>query len=64
MTGHTAESDARCCDLHNRNCEPPSELCCWTCTEAAHPDHRDGSACIAPDLSRVTPPGEGREVAR
>jgi len=42
-----------CCDLHNRNCEPPSELCCWECTEATHPDHRDGSACIAPDLSNA-----------
>lgn len=22
-----------CCDLHNNNCEPPSELCCWECPE-------------------------------
>lgn len=43
---------AQCCDLHGRNCEPPSELCCWSCTEASHPEHRDGSVCSAPDLSR------------
>lgn len=40
-----------CCDLHGRNCEPPSELCCGSCTEAAHPGHQDGSACSNPDLS-------------
>lgn len=40
-----------CCDLHGRNCEPPAELCCWFCTEASHPEHRDGSICSAPDLS-------------
>lgn len=46
---------ATCCDLHGRNCEPPSELCCRHCTEASHPEHADGSACSAPDLSRATP---------
>jgi hypothetical protein len=40
-----------CCDLHGRNCEPPSELCCSSCTEVAHPLHRDGSTCSNPDLS-------------
>lgn len=40
-----------CCDLHGRNCEPPSELCCLYCTESAHPDHRDGAQCSSPDLS-------------
>jgi hypothetical protein len=46
-----------CCDMHNRNCEPPYELCCERCTEAAHGllgVHSDGSACIAPDLSGFT----------
>lgn len=28
-----------CCDLHNVNCEPPSELCCEYCSEAFHPKH-------------------------
>lgn len=37
--------DDVCCDLHNRNCEPPSELCCWRCTESQHPWHADGSEC-------------------
>jgi hypothetical protein len=54
----------RCCDMHNRNCEPPSELCCGECTEIHHgihadpPNfdrtlgrHHDGSVCIDPDLS-------------
>lgn len=35
-----------CCDLHNRNCEPPSELCCGDCTEGVHPNHADGSTCV------------------
>lgn len=39
-----------CCDMHNRNCEPPSELCCWECTEIEHPRHQT-TDCIAPDLS-------------
>jgi hypothetical protein len=43
---------SQCCDLHGRNCEPPSELCCQLCTEASHPEHRDGTTCSAPDLSR------------
>jgi len=45
------ETTVPCCDLHGRNCEPPSELCCWDCTEATHPEHRDGSTCSHPDLS-------------
>jgi hypothetical protein len=28
-----------CCDMHNRHCEPPSELCCEYCAEAFHPKH-------------------------
>ena len=57
--GEPDETCPNCCDLHNRNCEPPSELCCFDCTEAVHPDHwRDGSDCIAPDLTRVIPRGE------
>lgn len=35
-----------CCDLHNRNCEPPSELCCGHCTEASHPNHPPGEQCV------------------
>lgn len=39
-----------CCDLHNRNCEFPEELCCRWCTEAAHNTyptrHNDGSRCV------------------
>lgn len=48
---------ARCCDMHGRNCEPPSELCCQYCTEAGHPEHRDGSECAVPDLSARLPGG-------
>ena len=50
---------ATCCDIHGRNCEPPSELCCDRCTEAAHDTfpirHADGSTCSAPDLSDNAP---------
>jgi hypothetical protein len=42
-----------CCDLHGRNCEPPSELCCQDCTEANHPDHPHGEKCSNPDLSNM-----------
>lgn len=48
-----------CCDMHGRNCEPPGELCCHHCPEAAHQmgdairgfHLTDGSACSNPDLS-------------
>jgi hypothetical protein len=54
--------DAVCCDLHGRNCEPPSELCCGDCTEARHVawvdgrgvqrfGHPAGETCSNPDLS-------------
>jgi hypothetical protein len=37
---------AACCDMHNVHCEPPSELCCYGCTEAGHPEHPRGVACV------------------
>jgi len=54
-----------CCDLHGRNCEPPSELCCENCTEARHAGwadergtrrfgHPAGELCSSPDLSPNT----------
>jgi hypothetical protein len=54
---------AGCCDMHGRTCEPPSELCCDACTEAAHQmgdatlgvHLRDGTRCSNPDLSRTRP---------
>lgn len=39
------------CEFHGRTCEAPSELCCENCSESQHPNHLDGSACSAPDLS-------------
>jgi hypothetical protein len=50
------------CFYHGRNCEPPGELCCENCPEAAHQmgDARigrhmaDGSTCSSPDLSGFT----------
>jgi len=46
---------AQCCDLHNTNCEPPSELCCHSCTEATHPDHPPGVPCVlTPELHPTT----------
>lgn len=44
------EEVCTCCDIHSRNCEPPSELCCWRCTESQHDTfpipHADGSECV------------------
>jgi len=61
--------DDVCCDLHNHHCEPPSELCCWRCTEAAHDTlpvrHADGSDCVlgvviaAPTLREERTPDGG-----
>ena len=59
---------ARCCDLHGRNCEPPSELCCENCTEARHAGwtddrgtqrfgHPRGEKCSSPDLSDMSASG-------
>jgi hypothetical protein len=50
------------CFDHGRNCEPPGDLCCEHCPEAAHQmgDARvgrhmaDGSTCSSPDLSGFT----------
>jgi hypothetical protein len=46
-------SEKPCCRYHNRNCEPPYDLCCDHCTEVRHPSHTDGLECIAPDLTPV-----------
>jgi Protein of unknown function (DUF2829) len=64
LAGDWAEvpPEARCCDFHGRNCEPPGDLCCENCTEARHGGWRDahgaqqfghpaGEACSSPDLS-------------
>lgn len=52
-----------CCDLHGRNCEPPGDLCCESCTEARHGfwtdtsgrtwryGHPPGEQCSSPDPS-------------
>jgi hypothetical protein len=36
-----------CCEFHNANCEPPSELCCDWCSERAHPDHLLAACVLA-----------------
>lgn len=45
-----AHLDGLCCDLHNHNCEPPGDLCCYRCAEAAHDTfptpHADGTRCV------------------
>jgi hypothetical protein len=51
VTTVTTVLDARpCCDSHNRHCEPPGDLCCARCTEAAHDTfpirHADRSVCV------------------
>lgn len=39
-----------CCEDHNEHCEPPGDLCCYECPEAAHDTfpirHADGSPCV------------------
>jgi hypothetical protein len=41
---------APCCDSHNQHCEPPGDLCCDSCSEAAHDTfpirHADGTTCV------------------
>lgn len=32
--------------MHNRHCEPPSELCCNRCSEVEHPFHPPGMGCV------------------
>jgi hypothetical protein len=52
----SAPNTAVCCDMHNRHCEPPADLCCRDCTEAAHDTfpirHADGTPCV---MDRVDP---------
>lgn len=52
---------APCCDLHGRNCEPPSELCCWRCSEASHDmfpiRHGDGTVCVLEEQGDHEPLG-------
>lgn len=48
-----------CCARHNTRCEPPSELCCDRCSEAAHPHHADGSTCVLPDFTPLSAYGQG-----
>lgn len=49
-----------CCDMHNHNCEPPSELCCEECTEGVHPNHPLGVRCV---LDPLPAPGAERRRA-
>lgn len=39
-----------CCEWHNRNCEPPSELCCNACSEQDHGIR--AHACILPERAQ------------
>ncbi|WP_033338973.1 hypothetical protein [Catenuloplanes japonicus] len=47
---------AACCDMRNRNCEAPADLCCHACTEASHwellPPH-GGTQCITQHVTSV-----------
>lgn len=42
-----------CCGMHSEHCEPLGDLCCGSCTEAAHNTfpirHADGSKCVLDD---------------
>lgn len=61
----TVPDAGRCCDMHNRNCEPPGDLCCGECTEARHAGwvnedgrqqhgHPFGEKCSNPVLSDMS----------
>lgn len=41
-----ASAPEACCELHNANCEPPGDLCCYDCGEANHPHHPPGELCV------------------
>lgn len=68
-------NDEPCCEWHNRNCEPPSELCCGDCTEYHHGWHRchlgedwtghhgHPEECIAPDAAVARAEGLAAQVA-
>lgn len=43
---HSAVMRGLCCAMHNRHCEPPSELCCRDCSEVLHPVHLHGARCV------------------
>jgi hypothetical protein len=43
-----------CCGSHNQHCEPPGDLCCHLCSEAAHDTfpirHADGTTCVMEEI--------------
>lgn len=39
-----------CCDLHNKLCEPPGDLCCEYCSEWLHPNHPFGVLCVLDEV--------------
>lgn len=43
---HRPPAPTPCCDMHNRHCEPPADLCCRDCAEVNHPDHPAGVTCV------------------
>jgi hypothetical protein len=45
LLAQVAGDPPACCDLHNRHCEPPGDLCCGSCTEINHPQHPAGVQC-------------------
>lgn len=46
VAGMTRPIVIPCCDMHNQHCEPPGDLCCYSCTEAGHPEHPRGVQCV------------------
>ncbi|MFU8850651.1 hypothetical protein ACNAW0_06665 [Micromonospora sp. SL1-18] len=50
-----AVNTSPCCALHNGHCDPPADLCCTQCSEAAHPDHRPGERCVLGAVAGAAP---------
>lgn len=63
IEGRPAAGSARCCELHNSHCEPPSELCCHGCSEARHPEHPPGVVCVPEQQARAGEPLEALQEA-
>jgi hypothetical protein len=71
VTGYSIDhtpTAARCCELHNVNCEPPGDLCCSDCSETIHYGPHAGCVlerCICPsELAHLASTQPGYAGAR
>lgn len=62
LLAQVAGKPPACCDLHGPNCEPPSELCCASCTEVDHPRHPVGVQCTWTTTKKPSEPTAERDA--